>query len=69
MSIIHFKTNINCAGCVAQVRPLLDKEESINNWQVDITGKDKVLRVQGDEVNPQQVKDLVNKAGFKAEEV
>ena len=67
MTILRFKTNINCAGCVAKVTPYLDKEESINNWQVDTTGKEKILRVSGQEVNPQRVKQVVQDAGFKAE--
>ena len=69
MKIVRFKTNINCSGCVATVTPFLNKEESIDNWQVDTTGKDKILRVQGQDVNPQQVKKLVEQAGFKAEEL
>jgi copper chaperone len=67
MKILHFKTNINCSGCVAAVKPFLDKEGSINNWQVDTTGKDKMLRVSGPDLDPQRVKSLVEKAGFKAE--
>lgn len=67
MKILHFKTNINCSGCVATVRPFLDKEESINNWQVDTAGKDKMLRVSGPNLDPQRVKSLVERAGFKAE--
>ena len=67
MKILHFKTNINCSGCVATVKPFLDKEESIDNWQVDTTGKDKLLRVSGPNPDPKQVKSLVEKAGFKAE--
>lgn len=67
MKILHFKTNINCSGCVATVRPFLDKEESINNWQVDTAGKDKMLRVSGPNLDPQRVKSLIERAGFKAE--
>nr|WP_224994776.1 copper chaperone [Cesiribacter sp. SM1] len=67
MEIVHFKTNINCGSCVASVKPFLDKEESINNWQVDTTGKDKLLRVSGQDLDPQKIKNLVEQAGFRAE--
>ena len=67
MEILKFKTNIKCGGCVATVTPFLDKEESIQNWQVDTASADKILTVSGKDVNPQKVKNLVEKAGFKAE--
>ena len=69
MKILHFKTNINCSGCVATVKPHLDKEESINNWQVDTTGKDKLLRVSVPDLDAQKIKKLVEAAGFKAEAI
>ncbi|MDO1449237.1 heavy-metal-associated domain-containing protein [Rhodocytophaga aerolata] len=67
MEILKFKTNIKCGGCIATVTPFLDKEESIQNWQVDTSSADKVLTVSGHDVNPQKVKNVVEKAGFKAE--
>lgn len=67
MEILKFKTNIKCGGCIATVTPFLDKEESIQNWQVDTSSADKVLTISGHDVNPQKVKNVVEKAGFKAE--
>ena len=69
MEILKFKTNIKCGGCIATVTPFLNKEESIQNWQVDTSSADKVLTVSGHDVDPQKVKTLVEKAGFKAEVV
>lgn len=69
MKILKFKTNINCGDCVKKVTPFLDGEESISKWQVDTESKEKILSVSGEEVEPSKVKNLVEKAGFKAEAV
>ncbi|RYZ24230.1 MAG: copper chaperone [Chitinophagaceae bacterium] len=63
----EFKTNINCGGCVAAVTPHLNSEKAINNWKVDTQNPQKVLTVETDELNAEQVCALVQKAGFKAE--
>lgn len=69
MKILKFKTNINCGDCVKKVAPILDGEESISKWQVDTESKEKILSVSGEEVEPSKVRNLVEKAGFKAEPV
>ncbi|RYZ20217.1 MAG: copper chaperone [Sphingobacteriales bacterium] len=63
----EFKTNINCGGCVATVTPHLNGEKAISNWKVDTQNPQKVLTVETDELNADQVCALVQKAGFKAE--
>ncbi len=63
----QFKTNINCGGCVASVKPHLEKAEGIGEWSVDITDKDKILTVESDGITEEQVLDIIHKAGFKAE--
>lgn len=67
MKIIKFKTNMNCEGCVAGVAPFLDGSENISSWQVDTENPDKVLSVAGEQIEPGQIKVLVQKAGFEAE--
>ena len=62
-----FKTNINCGGCVASVKPHLDKAVGICEWNVDTTNKDKILTVKLEGITQKQVLDIVEKAGFKAE--
>jgi copper chaperone len=69
MELLKFKTNIKCGGCVQTVTLYLDGEASISKWQVDTTSADKILSVSGHDVDPQKVKNLVEKAGFKAEVV
>ena len=63
----QFKTNINCGGCIASVKPHLDKAEGICHWEVDTANKDKVLTVKSEGITEQEVISTVQKAGFKIE--
>jgi copper chaperone len=67
MKIIKFKTNINSEGCLATVAPFLNGADFISNWQVDTSDPDKLLTVSGEGLEPQQIQNLVEEAGFKAE--
>ena len=51
----QFKTNINCGGCIASVKPHLDKAEGICHWEVDTANKDKVLTVKSEGITEQEV--------------
>lgn len=63
----QFKTNINCGGCIASVKPHLDKAEGICHWEVDTAHKDMVLTVKSEGITEQEVISIVQKAGFKIE--
>lgn len=65
----QFKTNINCGGCVASVKPHLDSAEGVCEWNVDTTNKDKILTVKSEGITEEQVLDIIKKTGFKAEPV
>jgi len=67
MKKLQFKTNIKCGGCIATVTPHLNALEGIQNWEVDTKDPDKILTVETEEVSFEQVKQVVNAAGFKAE--
>lgn len=59
-----FKTNINCGSCVAKVTPFLEKAASIDEWNVDTANKDKLLTVKGSNIDPAEVQQLVQQAGY-----
>lgn len=63
----QFKTNINCRGCVASVKPYLDDAEGVSEWSVDTNNNDKILTVKSDGITEEQVLDIIKKTGFKAE--
>ena len=67
MKEYQFKTNINCGGCVAKVTPVLNNNPDVKEWKVDTSNPNKVLTVKTDNLQEDDVKALVQKAGFKAE--
>jgi copper chaperone len=69
MKTLKFKSNIKCMGCVARVTPVLNEAKGITKWEVDIYNPQKTLTVATESLNAQDVASLVEKAGFKAEEV
>lgn len=69
METFHFKTNINCGGCVAKVTPFLNQLEEVENWKVDTANPDKILTVSGEELSCELIQQRVGQAGFKIEQV
>lgn len=67
MKKIEFKTNIMCGNCVEKVTPYLQKAETVEQWKVDTANKEKVLTVEGDNVNEKEVVQAVQDAGYKIE--
>jgi copper chaperone len=69
METAQFKTNIKCSGCIATVTPVLNELVGQDNWEVDLQSPDKILTVSTDQAGEQQIKQAVEKAGYKAEPV
>ncbi|WP_291859409.1 heavy-metal-associated domain-containing protein [Marinilabilia sp.] len=67
MKTLKFKTTIKCNGCINTVTPFLEKSNNINKWSVDLESPDRILTVET-EGDPNEVKELLNEAGYKAEE-
>ena len=65
----QFKTNINCAGCVASVKPLLDKEEGIKSWNVDTTKPEKILSANTNGLEENEIIQLIESAGYKIQKL
>lgn len=65
----QFKTNINCSGCIAAVKPHLDATKGIAQWEVDTANTDKILTVESDGISKEQIIDAVEKAGYKIEPI
>ena len=66
MNQYQFKTNINCGGCVAKLSPILNENPQIKKWKVDIDNPNKILTVEAENFGAEQVKSIVEEAGFKA---
>ncbi|TAF65199.1 MAG: copper chaperone [Cytophagales bacterium] len=63
----QFKTNINCGGCIASVKPHLDTTKGIVQWEVNTNDKNKILTVQTEGISQKQIIETVQKAGFNIE--
>ena len=68
MATYQFKTSINCGSCVATVRPYLDALEGLTTWEVATQQPTKILTVETS-LSPEIIKETVQKAGFKIEEL
>lgn len=60
----RFRTNLRCDGCVASVKPYLDRESGVDRWEVDIASPNKTLTVDGD-AHTKAVKEAVARGGFQ----
>ena len=69
MTTQHFKTNLNCAKCVAAVTPFLSGDKAITRWSVDTANPEKILTVEGDGVTRERVERHVASAGFRVLDV
>lgn len=67
MKTLTFKTNLKCNGCIAAVKPSLDKIEGLINWEVDLTTPDRLMKT---EVESETIKDNIitafKEAGYEA---
>ena len=67
MKTLTFKTNINCGNCIKSVTPHLNNVACIIGWKVDTDDADKILTVESETATSENIKQAVEKAGFKIE--
>ncbi len=70
MSTYFFKTNINCLGCVTQIKPHLDEleqDKSIERWHVDFNHPEHILEIETNKLSPEEVKHKIRATGFEAD--
>lgn len=67
MKILKFKTNIQSQAMLDKLSDILDKEELISKWNLDLESTDKILSISGEEITPEVITRSVKQAGFEAE--
>ena len=67
MNKLTFKSNINCDACVAKVTPILNENTNIKNWEVDTQNPDKILTVEGENINTSKLALSLEEIGYKIE--
>jgi copper chaperone len=69
MTIVKYKTNIQCTGCIKSLTPVLNNLDNIDSWKVDLDDQDRVLEVELDDNNKEEVFNAVKGLGFEIEEI
>ncbi len=69
MKVLKFKTNIQNQKMLDKIAPVLDKEELISKWKVDLESQGKILSVSGEEITPDVITTALKQVGFEAEMV
>lgn len=65
----QFKTTINCDACIAKVTPVLNADETITTWSVDTQNPDKILTVEGESLDSDDLIHALKKIGYRAVEL
>jgi copper chaperone len=66
MKNLTFKTNIQCSNCLSKVTPKLNEQSGIESWNVDLQDPDRTLTVETESLSAEEIKKVVLKAGFIA---
>lgn len=66
MKVLKFKTNIQCSNCLAKVTPKLNEQSGIDSWNVDLQDPERTLTAETENLEPDDIKKAVLKAGFIA---
>ena len=69
MTIVKYKTNIQCAGCIKSLTPVLNNLDNLDSWKVDLDNKDKILEVELEDDKKEIIVNAVKGLGFKIEEI
>ncbi len=69
MNILVFKTNIRYKKHLNEIVPYLNSTAGILRWNVDFHDKDKILRIEASNLNPQSVETMLQGAGYFCEEL
>ncbi len=58
-----------CGSCIAKVTPVLNEIAGENNWKVDTQNSKKILSVNREDANENDIINALQKVGYKAEEL
>lgn len=66
---MKFKTNIMCTSCIEKVTPVLNKVSGEGNWDVQTNDRKKILTINSEKHNEQEIINSLQEIGYKAERV
>ena len=69
MEVLVFKTNLRFKKQIFAVTPHINNLLGVTRWNVDLYDKDKVLRIESQDLSPRKVEDTLQQAGYFCEEL
>ena len=69
MEVLVFKTNVRNKKHVTEVANRLAQFSDINRWNFDLQDKDKILRVEADDLSAKIIENTLQQAGYICEEL
>jgi hypothetical protein len=69
MEVLVFKTNLRFKKHISAVTPHINNLNGITRWNVDLYDKDKILRIESDDLSPRKVEATLQQAGYFCEEL
>ncbi len=67
MNTLKFKTNVKCGGCITTVTPYLNQANGIISWNVDTNDPLKIMTVETEGINAEEITSIMKTAGYQAE--
>jgi short-subunit dehydrogenase len=64
MNVFIFVSNIESVEDLSQLKKVFDKQIEIQNWSVDLTDEERVLRVETDGLERCEIITLVRSCGY-----
>lgn len=69
IDILVFKTNIKYKKDLEKVQDILKVHPKITKWHVDLSDRDKVLRIESIDLLPHQIINQLQQVGFSCDEL
>ncbi len=70
MEILIFRTDIKSKKKVKTIKPILNAQDYIHKWTIDLQDIDNVLRIEAkNKITEQKVMNLIRNKGFYIEEM
>jgi hypothetical protein len=69
MEVHIFKTNVRSKKHVSIVAHRLDHFSVINRWNFDLQDKDRILRIEADDLSPKLIENVLQEAGYFCQEL
>ena len=69
MEVLVFKTNVRSKKHINVIANELQQFEDINRWNFDLHDKDKILRIEADDLSPSIIERTLQCAGYYCKEL